>query len=138
MSAMNNPLATKSINGTFVFIFVCIALLSSCSYRAKDPALVAATQVDGIDYSAFTCEQLSAKEAQLQTRYDSAYSKQDARFVRDRRFFRAAIAAGILAGPWWGFLGFGVKGDSPGAPEELGFTQGNLQQLAAAKLEKSC
>ena len=97
-----------------------------------------ATQVDTTDYSALSCEQLNAQEEELRARYDSAYSKQKAEYLRSRRFFRAAIIAGVLLSPIWAFLGFGVKGDVPGAPEEISLTLGNLQQLEDEKIAKSC
>ncbi len=97
-----------------------------------------AKQVDTIDYSALSCEQLNTQEQELQARYDTAYNKQNAEYTRSRRYFRAAIIAGLLVGPIWGFLGFGVKGDPPGTPEEISLTLGSLQQLAAEKLAKSC
>ena len=90
------------------------------------------------DYSDYDCDQLRPASKKSQVLYDNHFEQQDAVYKRDRRFFRAAIIAGVMLGPFWGFLGFGVKGDVPEVYDGFQKAKGEHTAIQAAMTEKGC
>ena len=119
-------------------ILLCLSVMISGCATATKPSDIPAQNFASESYQDYDCKQLKMEQSKWDSKYTAAYKDQEKRYKSDRGFYISAIVLGVFLSPIWGFLGFGIEGDSALTYDEISQSQSEIQAIKFALQNKNC